>query len=356
MLGLALTWALAAGPTRSPLPDPLDTAVPASAAVPKATTASVARRGERLLAVGPRGLILLSTDGGARWQRVASPVASDLVTVRFTEAGAAWAVGHDGVALRSRDGGSSWDRVLDGRTLLKLLQGHYGERAKSGDAAAAAVLKEVERSAQQSATPGVMPSPLLDVWFTSAQDGFLIGAFGLVLRTADGGQSWEPMIERADNDRRYHLYAAGGQGSQHYVVGEQGLILRWDAAAGRFNKIESPYNGSYFGLDVSARRLVVYGLRGNAFVSDDAGAKWQKIETGVDANLVALVRLSGERFVLVSQAGHLLVVRPGELKATALQTPVTSEVFGAVEGRARSLVLAHLGGLRDVELLGLQAQ
>ena len=39
-----------------------------------------------------------------------------------------------------------------------------------------------------------MPNPFLDVLFSDASEGFVIGAFGLVLRTRDGGKSWEPWI------------------------------------------------------------------------------------------------------------------------------------------------------------------
>ena len=353
LLGAAVATVIAAaGPGRT-LPDPVDTPVTAGSALANATTSGVARSGDRLVAVGPRGLIRLSTDGARSWKQVASPVATDLVAVRFTPDGAVWAVGHDGVALRSRDGGLSWQRMLDGRSLLKLLRTTYDVRAQAGEASAAAVQKEIARAIGQSATPDLMPSPFLDVWFADANEGFLIGAFGLLLRTRDGGQSWEPLIERSDNDRRFHLYAMDGQGERRFIAGEQGLVMRWDAATGRFAKLESPYIGSYFGIDVQGRRVVVYGLRGNAFVSQDEGASWQKITTGVDSNLVALVRLSGDRFVLVSQAGNLLAVTPDSLKATELQSPLTSEVFGAAEGRKGSLVLAQINGLRDVELLGI---
>jgi photosystem II stability/assembly factor-like uncharacterized protein len=337
-------------------PDPLDTPVQPSDFGKKGATIGIDRRGERLIAVGPRGLILLSVDGAKSWKQIGSPVGTDLATVKFTDANTAWAVGHDGVALRSRDGGSTWERMLDGRVLLKLLQTAYTERVRKGEPGAEAVQKEITRSVEQSATPDVLPMPLLDVWFADANEGFIVGAFGLVLRTVDGGKTWDPFIEHTDNERRFHLYAVAGAGEQRYIAGEQGLLLRWDAARKRFTKVQTPYNGSYFGLDVAPGRLVAYGLRGNAFLSDDGGAQWRKIETGIDANLVALVPLAGGRFLLVSQGGHLLSVAPGSLKGIPLQVPFTSEVFAAAEGGAKNIVLAQVNGLRVVELLGLPGQ
>ena len=346
----------AAGAPAAAPADPVDIAVRPSDFAKKGTTTGIDRRGDRLIAVGPRGLILLSVDGAKTWKQIDSPVATDLVTVKFTDASTVWAVGHDAVALRSRDGGASWERMLDGRSLLKLLLSAYAERVKNGEPGAEAVQKEITRAAAQSATPEVLPTPLLDVWFADANEGFLVGAFGLVLRTRDGGKTWEPLIERADNERRFHLYAVSGVGEQRYIAGEQGLMLRWDAARSRFVKLPTPYNGSYFGVAVAPPRLVAYGLRGNAYLSDDDGAQWRKIDTGIDANLVALVPLDGGRFVLVSQGGHVLAVAPGSLKAVPLQVPLTSEVFAAAAGDARNLVLAQVNGLRAVELLGLPGQ
>lgn len=356
LLGLGVTLALAAGGAQKAPADPLDLVVRPSEFAKKGTTTGIDRRGDRLIAVGPRGLILLSIDGAKSWKQIDSPVATDLATVRFTDASTAWAVGHDGVALRSRDGGASWERMLDGRALLKLLRTTYAERVKRGEPGAEAVQREIARSVGQSATPDVLPTPLFDVWFADVDEGFVVGAFGLVLRTRDGGKSWEPLIEHTDNERRFHLYAMSGVGDQRYIAGEQGLVLRWDAARSRFAKVPTPYNGSYFGIDVSPGRLVTFGLRGNAYLSEDAGVHWRKIETGIDANLVALVPLANRRFLLVSQGGHLLAVTPGSLEAVSLQVPFTSEVLAAAEGGAKNLVLAQVNGLRVVELLGLPGQ
>lgn len=341
----------AAGPLRPAAQDPLDVAVQPNAFSRSGATTGIARSGDRLIAVGPRGLILLSVDGAKTWNQVPSPVGADLVTVKFTGAGTAWAVGHDAVALRSLDGGATWERVLDGRSVLKLLRETYAERARRGEAGAdAAVGREIERSAQQSATPGVLPAPFLDVWFADANEGFLVGAFGLLLRTTDGGKTWEPWIARADNERRFHLYAVTGHDDRRYIAGEQGLVLRWDASASRFVKIETPYNGTYFGIDASRDRIVVYGLRGNAYMSMDGGSQWRKIDTGVDANLVALVPLAEGRMLLVSQVGHVLAVAPGSQKATPLQVPYTTEVFAAVHAGPRGLAFAQINGIRVVEL------
>lgn len=344
--------ALGAVPTaqRVSLPDPLDIPTQPSAFASKGMTSGIARQGKQLIAVGPRGLILVSNDAAVTWKQVASPVSSDLVSVKFTGTDSAWAVGHDAVALRTTDSGANWQKVLDGRSVLTLLRNTYTARVKAGNPAVEALLPEIERSMALSATPDVLPSPFLDVWFADANEGYLVGAFGLVLRTTDGGKQWEPWIERLDNERRFHLYAVTGHGTERYIAGEQGLLLRLDTAANRFMKVETPYGGTYFGLDVRAERVVAFGLRGNAYTRPNPGAAWNKIETGIDANIVAAVNMNDGRLVLVSQAGHVLVASPDLRKITDLKIPLKSEVLGAVSSGPKSIALARLNGVGLVEI------
>ncbi len=82
---------------------------------------SVARAGDRLVAVGPRGHIVVSADGGQSWKQSAVPVSSDLTAVYFVNDKNGWAVGHDGVILASSDGGTSWVKQFDGRAANALL-------------------------------------------------------------------------------------------------------------------------------------------------------------------------------------------------------------------------------------------
>jgi photosystem II stability/assembly factor-like uncharacterized protein len=68
-------------------------------------------RGERALAVGERGHVLLSTDGGKNWQQVAAPTRRTLTGVFLVDDQTAWAVGHQSVILKSGDGGETWAKA-----------------------------------------------------------------------------------------------------------------------------------------------------------------------------------------------------------------------------------------------------
>lgn len=265
--------------------DVLDTP---AAITPRATAGlfnGLARAGSRVVAVGQRGHIVLSDDGGATWKQARVPVASDLVAVAFPTPTHGWAVGHDSIVLHSADAGATWTRQLDGRALGKVLG--YGDK----------------RLAEQGAE-----NPFLDVWFSDERTGFVVGAFNLILRTEDGGRSWQPWLDRTDNPKSLHLYGIREAAGQLYVTGEQGLLMRLDAEAGRFHALKTPYEGTYFGVTGNAKGVVAFGLRGNAFRSIDGGKSWSKVETGLQVGLTGGTEHEG-RLVLVSQAGHLLVSR-----------------------------------------------
>jgi photosystem II stability/assembly factor-like uncharacterized protein len=311
---------------------------------------SVAQAGDALISVGLHGLIQRSTDGGLTWQQVDSPVSGDLVQVRFRDERNGWIVGHDALVLHTTDGGQHWQVQLDGRRLLTLLNAYYGPRAEKGDESAALVLKEVAMAAGNSATPGVLAAPFLDVMFDAQGNGFAVGAFGLLLHSTDNGQNWEPWIERSDNDRRMHLYGLAEHAGTVYISGEQGLLLRLDGQQQRFVKIDTPYTGTYFGVRAYDHLLLAYGLRGNLFASRDDGQQWQPVETNLNSSLVSIVE-QGNALIVVSQGGPLVRVDRQSLQVTPLADARVGEVYAAsATHQAGSLVVTRFSGAKVIDI------
>jgi photosystem II stability/assembly factor-like uncharacterized protein len=330
--------------------DTLREAAPAVDMRLPAPVLSVARAGEALVSVGLHGLIQRSVDAGQTWQQMPSPVASDLVQVRFRDAFNGWAVGHDSVVLHTRDGGLTWKTQLDGRSLLTLLHGFYGPRADKGDEVAASMLKEVNLALSTSATPDVLSAPFLDVLFDAHGQGFVVGAFGMMLRSSNDGKTWEPWTERTDNDRRMHLYGLAENAGVFYVSGEQGLLLRLNAANQHFTQVTTPYAGTLFGVDAKADLLLVYGLRGNLYASRDDGLNWQKVETGIDSSLVSTVDQGGTT-ILVAQGGQIVALDRNTLQVTALAASPGSDIYAASDsGQAGQLIVTRFSGTKVVQI------
>jgi photosystem II stability/assembly factor-like uncharacterized protein len=257
--------------------------------------------GSRLVAAGQRGHIVYSDDDGKTWVQAKVPVRSDLTALAFPKPTLGWAVGHDGVVLHSQDGGASWVKQLDGNQAARTMADYYAAEAAKGNAAAEQVMPEMERVVAEGAD-----KPFLDVWFANEKDGFIVGAFNMIFRTADGGKSWQPWFERTENPNRLHLYAIRGNASEVFIVGERGLILRMPVGGERFAAVASDYAGSYFGVLPTSEALFVFGMRGHVFRSTNLGASWKQLPTGIGGGMNGGVSLGANRLVLVSAASDVL--------------------------------------------------
>ena len=176
------------------------------------------------------------------------------------------------MVLRSTDAGATWTRQLDGRGVGAALVAHYTKRPDPDSPPIRSGSGRCRR--RRSASPRRARRPRCSTsWFESETTGFVVGAFGLILRTADGGATWQPWLHAIDNPKSLHLYAVRAIGGEVYIAGEQGLLLKLDRAAGRFRALEVPYQGTLFGITGNARAVVVHGLRGTLLRSTDARAQ-----------------------------------------------------------------------------------
>jgi photosystem II stability/assembly factor-like uncharacterized protein len=288
--------------------DVLDAPARSSALASKGFMQAVTRAGDRLVAVGQRGHVVVSLDGGANWTQSAVPVSSDLTAVYFIDARRGWAVGHDGVVLYTGDGGDSWRLQLDGRKANALILEATARRLEADPASAEA--KKLHAEAQRFVAQGA-DKPFLDVWFADAAEGYVVGAYNLIFRTGDGGATWAPWFDRTDNPKFLNLYAVRPVAGELYVAGESGLVMKLDAAQGRFRALDVPYQGSFFGLAAANASVLAYGLRGSVFRSDDAGRSWVKVDAGLRAAVVAAAHTATEGTLLADAGGRVVASHDG---------------------------------------------
>ncbi|WP_041657912.1 YCF48-related protein [Azoarcus sp. KH32C] len=284
--------------------DPLDRPATKSALAPRSLLNAVARAGERLVVAGQRGHILYSDDAGKNWTQAEVPVSSDLTAVHFPTSQKGWAVGHDGVVLATTDGGKSWVKQLDGRGLGQIMQDYYARFEGTG--IAARQLEELRAAAQRFAEEGA-DKPFLSVWFDSETDGYAVGVFNLIFHTSDGGKTWTPWFDRTENPEQLHFSSIQRAGEGLYLAGERGMVLKFDKEAQRFRSVSVDYPGSFFGLTGREQSVVVFGLRGNVFRSEDGGAQWHKVTTGLNVTITGATLTEDGRIVLVSQRGDVLM-------------------------------------------------
>lgn len=248
------------------------------------------RLGNRVIAVGDRGHVLRNDGPAAQaWTQVTVPTRAMLTAITASEGGELWAVGHDAVILHSADGGENW--VL------------------------------------QNADPE-LETPLLDVWFEAGGHGLAVGAYGLMYETFDGGKTWEQRSVDEEEPHFYSLFETAG--GALILAGEFGTILRSDDRGETWTRLDSPYDGSFFGgLGLSDGSILLFGLRGNLFRSADRGASWQKIDSGVTASLLSGAERAEGEVVIVGLSGTLLRSGDGS-KNFSLSGGLKREALAAV--------------------------
>jgi len=326
--------------------DPINTPAVMSVRAARNPLLAVTRAGARLVAVGQRGVVVVSDDRGAHWTQAQVAAASDLVAVSFPTARQGWAAGHDGVILHSDDGGSTWAKQLDGTVAAKLAEAAYRKRAEAGDAPAAQALKAAQLDYQNG--PDL---PFLGIWFDNEREGYAAGSFGLLFATRDGGAHWEPWLDHIDNPQGLNLNSVRGIGGQVYIAAERGTVFRLDRARQRFVPAATGYAGSFFDLAGTAGDILAFGLRGTVFHSGDGGGSWEAVKSGVDASLTGGTVLGDGRVVLVSQGGQILLAT-GQGRGFALLPAASPGLFaGVAEAGAGQVVVAGLNGVQ-VEALG----
>ena len=241
-------------------------------------------------AVGDRGVIWHTDDGGAHWRQQASQVDCRLSAVSFLNSKHGWAVGGfpqpacqatTGVLLRTRDGGAHWTcdhkvvlpalrRVKffdvargwaigepsalypsgvftteDGGRSWAALPPAEGQSWLAGDfldpltgvlAGRQGALAQIKRrgiAASRSAEFGLRA--LRQVKLADELSGWLVGEGGLVLHTKDGGQNWQaPEVELPSGTRDHFDFSAlEVRAQQCWIAGSPGTRVFHSADGGR---------------------------------------------------------------------------------------------------------------------------
>ncbi|HEY5718555.1 MAG TPA: YCF48-related protein, partial [Motiliproteus sp.] len=311
----------------------------------------IAHAEQQLIAVGERGHILRSNDGGLHWQQAAVPVSVTLTAVALADAEYAWAVGHDGVVLASHDGGQSWALQLDGRRLNELVVNHYQALqglidSGQGDELDPDTIAFGLDDALLARDEG--PSkPLLDLYFIDRNRGWVVGAYGLFLRTDDGGHSWQPAMEQLDNPDNFHLNAITRQQGALLIAGEAGVLFRSLDEGQRWERLEVGYEGPLFSAmaTAEAQGFLLSGLRGRLFHSNDGGDSWEAIETATRSTLNAATPLQEGGLLAVGNGGAVLYAAPGSDHFTVRMQPQRQSYTGVIEVTAGELVMVGQKGV-----------
>lgn len=256
----------------------------------------ITRNTDNFIVVGERGHVLRSVNG-IDWQQIDVPTLSTLTAIT-TLGQNVWVVGHDATILKSTDSGATWR--LQNRNI------------------------ELEK-------------PLLDVLFFDNNHGIAVGAYGLFLRTQDGGESWlselhaellnpddkEYMDELKQEDEAFYqqellsilpnINRVSADGDILYMAGESGLLATSIDSGVSWQRMDIDYSGSFFDIQrTKSGRLFAAGLRGNLY--EWQLDKWQALESGSTFTLNSIVSVDLNTSVVLGNNGAIVKITEDQVK------------------------------------------
>ncbi len=302
-------------------------------------------------ATGIQGHILYSADGGDTWTQAEVPVRSSITDIYFATPELGWAVGHEGVILHSADGGKSWVKQFDGLRYGSEGLAYYQELAAQhpDDDYYPYLADEMQFAIEQGAD-----KPFFKVHFHDEKFGHALGAYGMIMRTLDGGANWEHVLHTTDNDSFYHVFdiAPLPESGRFFLAGEAGLFMIGDVNTQTATKIEnSPWEGSFFTVvAASDGSLVLGGLRGRMFRTEDAGETWQEVQKPPGSSLVDSIRLKDGRLIFAGIAGDIIFSTDNGASFNFLPVKSGGRVYTVAEGPQGSLLVGGPAGIRKLTL------
>lgn len=224
-------------------------------------------------AAGPAGAFLRGQAGGRAWTDDFFRGGHDFRGIVFPNATTGWLVGGKGVVFKTTNGGATWLRQTAGELdaaafnwrTVAVLDPASGAVALAGEenGFGRIVFSPNATSFEVGGLPDKTP-PLSGLAFGTTDVGVAVGEQGTILRTADGGKTWQRIKPPAGAEGAHLRGVAVNETStgNYVIVGDDGLILR----------------------------------------STDAGLSWAIRASGTTADLHAVVR-GGSAFYAVGDAG-----------------------------------------------------
>jgi photosystem II stability/assembly factor-like uncharacterized protein len=282
---------------------------------------SVIARGRDVVAVGRFGTLAVSRDGGASWYYPETGTDEPLHAAAFVPGSdELWVAGRSGVVLRSRDAGYSVERVAApfDRHLFGIAARAAGDVLVVGDFG----LQLVHERGHWRCVPRD-GDVVLGRIVPAAGDAVMIGEFGTIERLPGGrlpGRRAE--ITGVPDDVWPFDAWFDATGRTGLVVGLGGMVLRSEDGGAHWAPVRSGLSADLFGVGGYGTRVVVVGETGTIAVSDDLGRHFEPRPTpGPTEALHDVAFGDADTAFAVGPRGTILALRDGARRIEWLRGP-----------------------------------
>lgn len=239
-----------------------------------------------------------------------------------------FAVGERGHVLYSGDDGRSWTQVqVPGSGNLNAV---YFADAQHGWAVGhAELILRTEDGGGSWNRVHFSPEnqqPLLDIWFADLEHGLAIGAYGVIYATTDGGKVWSQIPFQPEPLPGAARVPADANDMEAEV--DLGFEFHLNAI------VRGP-----------GRRLYLGAEAGRLFRSDDDGATWRELPSPYDGSFYGILPLDGDSLLAFGLRGNLFRSDDGGMIWTAIETGTTALLNSGTRVGADTVVVAGMAGV-----------
>ncbi|HIA68890.1 TPA: hypothetical protein EYN98_23205 [Candidatus Poribacteria bacterium] len=242
---------------------------------------------------GVRAVLFVTQDGGLTWESIDPGVRSYLYGIWMIDNKVGFMVGANNAYLQTNDGGKTWKGKV--------------ERVAAGDGVANEEIDDNWISVSDLIPEFPYESTrqnLRDVSFSSPTEGWIVGSYGSIQRTIDGGQNWEDQNSGVDNNLKAIAFVNETTG---WIAGQEGVILHTNDSGVTWTKqkTNSPNNLNDI-IFVNKDIGWAAGDFGTILHTINGGQTWEIQNAGTSTTLLAIGAVGEDHCLAVGEWGLVL--------------------------------------------------
>ncbi len=295
--------------------------------------------------VGDEGVILRSGDGGNTWVVQNSGVMENLYGVSYYGYNIILVVGTSGTILYTSNSGTNWTTLQTG-----MMGTYYSCQMVNETVGVAVGINGIFQPFFTRTNDGwntwdstsfyiehesvFYEGRLSDVCFINSSVGFAtaivdVPTGGAIVRTLDGGASWETVLFY--NEPLYSIdFTYEGIG---YAVGNNGRIVQSLDQGASWQEVESGVSIPLHAVDFPSETIgTIVGDNGLILRTENAGVSWTQQISGTTTNLLAVHCLTDMFGIVAGEQGSILRTKTGGYPEDTTPPETICTLSGTMEG------------------------